>query len=55
MARHHPQHGWANKEGVWRGGRQQWECNEAYPPIDKNWWGVATTMMAKITPQTNSR
>ncbi len=39
--------GGANKEGVRRGGRQQWKCNGAYPPIDKNWWGVLTMMMTK--------
>ncbi len=40
--------GGASKEGVRRGGRQRGECEGAHPPIDKNWWGVSTTMMTKI-------
>ncbi len=40
--------GGASKEGVQRGGRQRGECDGAQPPINKNWWGVSTTMMTKI-------
>ncbi len=42
--------GGADEEGVRRGGRQWRECNGAHPPINKNWWGVLTTMMTKNTP-----